>query len=69
MIAVCAKIKDRAFYPELDKIGVWYGEAERRIWQTGYVAGQPIREVKRAEVKENMTGRQFNSIRIGLDGK
>ena len=69
MKAVCAKIKDREFYPELDEIGVWYGDAERRIWQSVYVEGQSVKAVKKAEVISNMTGRQFNSIRIDLDGK
>jgi hypothetical protein len=69
MKAVCAKIKDREFYPELDEIGVWYGDAERRIWQSVYVEGRAVKEVKKAEVISNMTGRQFNSIRIDLDGK
>jgi hypothetical protein len=67
MKAVCAKIKDREFYPELDEIGVWYGDAERRIWQSVYVEGQSVKAVKKAEVISNMTGRQFNSIRIDLD--
>ena len=69
MKAVCTKIKDREFYPELDKIGVWYGDAEHRIWQTLYVEKGVLKDVKRKEVLNNMTGRQFNSIRIDLDGK
>ena len=69
MKAVCTKIKDLQFYPELGKIGAWYGDAERRIWQAIHVERQPVKTVKRDEVKENMTGRQFNSIRIDLAGK
>ena len=55
----------------LDRMGVWYGDAERRVWQELDDTNWDVKSVKKLEVTTTdvMTGRQFNSIRTSLDGK
>jgi hypothetical protein len=63
-------VKDLELYPVLDRVGEWYGEAERRIWRELIDAKGIITKVKRQEatVAGAMTARQFNAIRVSLYG-
>jgi IS605 OrfB family transposase len=64
------KIKDQACYPLLESYATLYGHLERALFCDLYVCGLPINDLKQHyQPRYGITARQFNSVRVFLEGK
>lgn len=66
-----AKISDSHLYPLLDEYAALYGRVERALFRDLYVnGGLSINDLKQLyQPRFGITARQFNSIRVFLEGK
>jgi IS605 OrfB family transposase len=64
------KIRDQACYPLLERYAALYGTIERALFRDLYVRGLSINDLKQQyQPRFGITARQFNSIRVFLEGK
>lgn len=68
-ITIRAKIKDQSTYPVLDQMGEHLGSVRRSIFEQIVHENRPLKDIKReAQIKYDITARQFNSIRYEVQG-
>jgi IS605 OrfB family transposase len=68
-ITIRGKIKDQNSYVVLDQMGEHLGSAKRSIFEEMTHSSRSLAEIKKeAQVKYEITARQFNSIRFDVQG-
>jgi hypothetical protein len=65
-----AKVPEEGVYPLLDAMAALYARVERSLFVDHHVRGRVLSECKREYIRNfGLTARQFNAVRVDLDGK